>query len=62
MKRKRTMNRAHIDMDREDKTRLAAILAHLFTILPAFAFCWEFGVFAILFWLAFDSLYYLLTK
>ena len=49
-------------MDREDKTRLAAILAHLFTILPAFAFCWEFGVFAILFWLAFDSLYYLLTK
>ena len=40
----------------------AAIIAHLATIIPAFLFCWEFGVAALLFWAMFDIIYYLVMR
>ena len=43
-------------------TLITAIVVHLLTIIPAFMFCWEFGVGALLMWAIFDALYYLITK
>lgn len=43
-------------------TLITAIAAHALTIIPAFLFCWEFGVGALVMWAVFDILYYLITR
>lgn len=44
------------------ETVYTAIVAHIITIIPAFLFCWEFGVGVLLFWALFDTIYYIIMK
>lgn len=48
-------------MEKQEKTLIASIAAHFFTIIPAFMFCWEFGLAAMVFWIVVDIIYYVVT-
>ena len=49
-------------MELPKETVCTAIFAHLVTIIPAFLFCWQFGVGALLYWALFDTIYYIIMK
>jgi len=50
------------NMELPGETIKVAIFVHLITIIPAFLFCWEFGVGALLFWGVFDLIYYIIMN